>query len=1095
MAYAYPSDHPSASSISLLPRGSPGHGPAHSHGHASTPLSRGSSRKGSDDFDVLNEVKVKIEEDETYLQFFQDRIKLEEEYILGLNRLYNRFKAIDTLHEDAFRREEKATIRRAWDEVRDYTQREMQSREAMVGAMREGVVRDLLRLRDEQSRIRQGLKDSIRKSNEMYDDYSRNTLAKLKRNYWQKCQALEDHKRQEHAIAMQAKLLADSANTSPGGTPLREHPNAMSFPISAFSPPTQSAPLPPSSNPAMPEVSFDPSTKESERAAPEKRSGRLRAGSGSGLTGSVDIKGKEMLNDLAQQSKKGFKAMMEKFGGDRDHRSNEDGFVVIPPGGEDLTTIGGGGGGVSASGGSGLQRRGTGARGDPTRGMGTLRGVKVKREADEADKAYRTGVFHLESLRLQREKIHTSGIRNLEDFNDDLNKRLLNSFEAYIDAIQGTAATNAQGTEIVRQTIAKVNLDRDTSLFRTRLKAVDVQRTMPVPYHNYYVGECRSLIFGVSLTDYDFARGDGSDHGRPPIIVEKCIAAIDERGLDAEGIYRISGRHAAVQKMIQDIELDENKHFFDEHEDIYAISNVLKQYLRELPEPIFHLTQSERMKYMENRDSHIATKFGAFRAKLRRMAPIHQTTFQALIEHLKRVADNSAENKMDAKNLQVVFNTVIFGQDQLPPDGNVLAMHLEKETFLEDIISHADVLFSSEEPTLPPSSLSSGSTIAQRGNVHQPADVISDIPGSSRTRIQITKSGGKSKPTSPQVVPQSPFFEGEQPVMPEPTFTPDGELELLFDPTLIPQSLRDAIGDAYHVRPLASTDLMRSHFGLLQTLTQAPPLAPSVYKALFKHLVACPETYFIIVLVDQVTDQLVAHGTLILERKYIHGGSATGHLEDIVVSPNVRGGGIGQKLVVGLKELAMARGAYRVNLGCSQDKIPFYEKCGFYPRSTQMAAFARASDAESNVSPGPPGAVPQPLTSTGLKSPIIRLQTTQPHLASSHLAPHAMLAAGPVIDLSISPDPSVLTPTELGGDTEPSEFGGAGSTYLRPESQQSSHSHTASSESGVTGVTYHYPTSEGRTGTGPGGSTAEGEGEGKGGVEDKVESGPQVIQL
>ena len=47
---------------------------------------------------------------------------------------------------------------------------------------------------------------------------------------------------------------------------------------------------------------------------------------------------------------------------------------------------------------------------------------------------------------------------------------------------------------------------------------------------NVQVGECRSLIFGVSLTDYDFARGEGSDHGRPPTIVEKCISAIDEKG-------------------------------------------------------------------------------------------------------------------------------------------------------------------------------------------------------------------------------------------------------------------------------------------------------------------------------------------------------------------------------------------------------------------------------------------------------------------------------------------------------------------------------------------------------------------------------------
>lgn len=44
------------------------------------------------------------------------------------------------------------------------------------------------------------------------------------------------------------------------------------------------------------------------------------------------------------------------------------------------------------------------------------------------------------------------------------------------------------------------------------------------------VGPCRSLIFGVSLNDYDFQRGEGGDHGSPPMIVLKCIAEIDRRG-------------------------------------------------------------------------------------------------------------------------------------------------------------------------------------------------------------------------------------------------------------------------------------------------------------------------------------------------------------------------------------------------------------------------------------------------------------------------------------------------------------------------------------------------------------------------------------
>lgn len=93
---------------------------------------------------------------------------------------------------------------------------------------------------------------------------------------------------------------------------------------------------------------------------------RNRAGSASG----TESKGKEVLNDIAVQSKKGFNAIMQRLGGDKGDKDKEDtGYVVIGSGGE--------------GDGGGLHRRGT-ARGDPTRGMGTMRGVKVKRDAEEA---------------------------------------------------------------------------------------------------------------------------------------------------------------------------------------------------------------------------------------------------------------------------------------------------------------------------------------------------------------------------------------------------------------------------------------------------------------------------------------------------------------------------------------------------------------------------------------------------------------------------------------------------------------------------------------------------------------------------------------
>lgn len=115
---------------------------------------------------------------------------------------------------------------------------------------------------------------------------------------------------------------------------------------------------------------------------------------------------------------------------------------------------------------------------------------------------------------------------------------------------------------------------------------------------------------------------------------------------------------------------------------------------------------------------------------------------------------------------------------------------------------------------------------------------------------------------------------------------------------------------------------MRSHFGLLATLTISPPIAPSVYSALFTHLKACPDTYYILVIIDRATDQMVAHGTVVLEHKFIHGGSIAGHIEDIVVSPEERGRGLGLQLVKGLRDMATAElGCYKVILDCKEDRV------------------------------------------------------------------------------------------------------------------------------------------------------------------------------
>lgn len=77
-------------------------------------------------------------------------------------------------------------------------------------------------------------------------------------------------------------------------------------------------------------------------------------------------------------------------------------------------------------------------------------------------------------------------------------------------------------------------------------------------------------------------------------------------------------------------------------------------------------------------DEHAASNFTLLRSKIRRLPAIHQATLKAIVEHLARVASHSEKNKMDPKNLAIVFGSVIFGEDKIPEGGDLLGMQAWK---------------------------------------------------------------------------------------------------------------------------------------------------------------------------------------------------------------------------------------------------------------------------------------------------------------------------------------------------------------------------------------------------------------------------------
>ncbi|EJU00982.1 RhoGAP-domain-containing protein [Dacryopinax primogenitus] len=571
---------------------------------------------------------------DSYIAFFQERAKLEENYVEALFKLCQRAKNVDSQLD----RIETSSTRLAWREVTGELEREATTRGAFIESIRQDVLAPLSAFKETQERTRKRIKEDSKESYQRYQEMAESTLPRLKRNYIKKCQDVEDHRAQERAIEMQKQLLSNplAAPTGPGGS-LSNVPMAPQ----AISP----IPLPPSAG------------------LPTQRA---RSPSGSGG-----------FSDLAQHGKKQFGQFMNFLNERRDVREgngpvNKD-MQILPI---------------------------------AERGSGPMRSVKAKREAEEADKEYRKGVFRLETLRLRREKILLAGYTSLEEFVKESAEVVKGVLRTYADGLEATGTANASLSRDLQHSVGSITPAKDASLVRAAVPNA-MARALPkrVLYWNYSVGECNDLMFGVSLVDYATARSLAD--GEAPDLIMKCIEEVEERGLDSEGIYRVSGRHATVQELMRKIERNEDEFRFNPLlDDIYTICSLLKLYLRELPEPVFRFSLPDRLQYSDKREEHVSNNFLVLKSKLRRLPSIHQATLRVIVEHLAKVAGRSSQNKMDAKNLSLIFGPVVFGEDDMPKNGDVLSVGTTKDTLMEDLITFAPLVFSDQpapSPTRPQS--------------------------------------------------------------------------------------------------------------------------------------------------------------------------------------------------------------------------------------------------------------------------------------------------------------------------------------------------------------------------------------------------------
>ncbi|XP_047726502.1 rho GTPase-activating protein 29 isoform X1 [Prionailurus viverrinus] len=219
-------------------------------------------------------------------------------------------------------------------------------------------------------------------------------------------------------------------------------------------------------------------------------------------------------------------------------------------------------------------------------------------------------------------------------------------------------------------------------------------------------------LFGAEFTQVAKKESDGI-----PFILKICASEIEHRALCLQGIYRVCGNKIKTEKLCQ--ALENGMHLVDISEfSSHDICDVLKLYLRQLPEPfilfrlykefidlakeIQHVNEEQESKKDNSEDKKwpsICIEINRILIKskdlLRQLPVSNFNSLHYLIVHLKRVVDHAEENKMNSKNLGVIFGPSLIRPrpTTAPVTISSLAEYSNQARLVEFLITYSQKIF------------------------------------------------------------------------------------------------------------------------------------------------------------------------------------------------------------------------------------------------------------------------------------------------------------------------------------------------------------------------------------------------------------------
>ncbi|XP_015241068.1 PREDICTED: rho GTPase-activating protein 23-like [Cyprinodon variegatus] len=199
---------------------------------------------------------------------------------------------------------------------------------------------------------------------------------------------------------------------------------------------------------------------------------------------------------------------------------------------------------------------------------------------------------------------------------------------------------------------------------------------------------CSPKAFGVRLEDCQPA----VNYKFVPRIVEMCCGVVEATGLEYTGIYRVPGNNAMVSCLQEHLNKGLDMDTAEERwQDLNVISSLLKSFFRKLPEPLF--TDDKYISFIEaNRIEDAEERLTSMKKLILGLPDHYYHTLKFLVGHLKRVADHSEKNKMEPRNLALVFGPTLVRTSEDNMTDMVTHMP-DRYRIVETLILHHDWIF------------------------------------------------------------------------------------------------------------------------------------------------------------------------------------------------------------------------------------------------------------------------------------------------------------------------------------------------------------------------------------------------------------------